>query len=173
MTSPSLHKTIYIGPFVHCVSPTKLEICTTGAIGVDERGVISFIDRNASGSDDPSEAKSYRLSRGGEGVNGSNGHDDGWDEAQIVRIHDLGFFFPGFIGEFSRLFPPLSSLPFSCDLYRYPAEDDETVLSRGTSKTWGCGQGRIDETDTARNRQTRTRTPPNTPTPASSATAPS
>lgn len=41
-------KTIYIGTFIHCKSLEELEICTgPAAIGVDERGMISFIDRSA------------------------------------------------------------------------------------------------------------------------------
>lgn len=75
----SLPKTIYLGAFVHSVSLQKLEICTTGAIGVDETGKIAFIERSAQLADYTSKTS-------------------GWESAQVVPIRDNGFFFPGFIG---------------------------------------------------------------------------
>ena len=73
-----LEKSIYLGPFVHSKTLKDLDICTTGAIGVDEHGKIAFIDRNASLSN-------YSPS------------DSAWSTAKIVSIPDAGFFFPGFI----------------------------------------------------------------------------
>ena len=75
----ALQKTIYLGPFVHCKSLTELDICPIGAIGVDENGTISFMDRDAKVND-------YAVTK------------EGWAKAEIVRIKDAGFFFPGFIG---------------------------------------------------------------------------
>ena len=74
----TFEKAIYIGPFVHCKTLKELEICTTGAIGVDERGKIAFVSRDANGRQTWS--------------------DKDWDRAKTVTIPDHGFFFPGFIG---------------------------------------------------------------------------
>jgi len=76
----SLERTVYVGPFVHCVSLQELEICTTGAIGVDETGKIAFIDRDVRDGD-------YLCDR------------EEWKVAKVVEIEDQGFFFPGFIGQ--------------------------------------------------------------------------
>lgn len=75
----AVDKTIYVGPFVHCVSLQEIEICTTGAIGVDESGKIAFVDRDVQ-------------------VDGYSSQRDEWKGAKLVRISDQGFFFPGFIG---------------------------------------------------------------------------
>lgn len=73
-----LEKTIYVGPFVHCISLQELEICPDAAIGVDEAGKIAFIDRESDGSSPSAKEE--------------------WKEAKVVKIPDNGFFFPGFIG---------------------------------------------------------------------------
>lgn len=77
--SKSLEKRIYIGPFVHSESLQQLEICTTGAIGVDEHGKIAFVERAA-----------------------HNGQllvtPPGFKDAKTIRLRDNNFFFPGFIG---------------------------------------------------------------------------
>lgn len=74
----ALHKTIYIGPFVHCATLTELDVCPNGTIGVNEDGKIAFILR---------DRQERQVPQG-----------QGWKEAKIVRIQDHGFFFPGFIG---------------------------------------------------------------------------
>lgn len=76
-------KTIFIGPFVHCKSLDELDICEHGAIGVDENGVIAFIERDVGGQDADSVATKH-----------------GWVNPKVVKIYDTGFFFPGFIGTF-------------------------------------------------------------------------
>lgn len=76
-------KTIFIGPFVHCKSLDELDICEQGAIGVDENGVIAFIERDVGGQDADSVATKH-----------------GWVNPKVVKIYDTGFFFPGFIGTF-------------------------------------------------------------------------
>lgn len=97
----TLQKTVYIGPFVHSISLQELDICSSGAIGVDETGKISFVDRDVPASNEDS----YDARKG-----------DGWTAAKVVRVKGNGFFFPGFIGE-KTLFPkmpralPLQSLP--------------------------------------------------------------
>lgn len=75
----AVDKTIYVGAFAHCVSLQELDICTAGAIGVDESGKIAFVDRDV-------QVGSYAPQR------------DEWKGAKLVRIKDQGFFFPGFIG---------------------------------------------------------------------------
>jgi guanine deaminase len=72
-------KTIYRGAFVHCASLTDLDICEDGSIGVDESGKIAFVLRDV-----------------GEGPQQLS--DSGWEQAEVVRVKDEGFFFPGFIG---------------------------------------------------------------------------
>jgi guanine deaminase len=78
--APTLEKTIYKGPFVHSKSLQELDICQKGAIGVDEKGLIAFVER-----DDV------------EGVS----KKEGWENAKVVEVKDHGFFFPGFIGGFT------------------------------------------------------------------------
>ncbi|KAE9992229.1 hypothetical protein EG327_009727 [Venturia inaequalis] len=77
--SPPL-KTIFVGPFVHCKALDQLDICEDGAIGVDENGVIAFIERDVEGRDADPVAKKH-----------------GWVNPKVVKIYDTGFFFPGFI----------------------------------------------------------------------------
>jgi guanine deaminase len=72
-------KTIYRGAFVHCASLNDLDICENGSIGVDESGKIAFILRDV-----------------GEGP--QHLPDCGWEQAEVIRVKDEGFFFPGFIG---------------------------------------------------------------------------
>ncbi|KAK1066813.1 hypothetical protein LTR74_006863 [Friedmanniomyces endolithicus] len=73
----ALHKTLYIGPFIHCKTLNDLDICPNGLIGVDEDGKISHVSRDAK-----------------EGLLPAQG---GWEHAKIVRTEQHGFFFPGFI----------------------------------------------------------------------------
>jgi len=75
----ALRKTVFIGPFIHCVTPTELEICTTGSIGVNEDGRIAFVSRH---KDD----RQSRLD------------DKGWKDAKVVRIQNHSFVLPGFVG---------------------------------------------------------------------------
>lgn len=77
--SAPISKAIYLGAFVHSTSLTQLEICPQAAIGVDETGVIAFVEKNISNID---EIKSQKPE---------------WTSAQIIKIPDTGFFFPGFI----------------------------------------------------------------------------
>jgi guanine deaminase len=72
-------RTIFFGPFVHCKSQQELDICEHGAVGVDEKGIIVFIERDVKDADPV--AKKH-----------------GWVNPKVVRIYDSGFFFPGFIG---------------------------------------------------------------------------
>ncbi|CAO2647948.1 Nn.00g088700.m01.CDS01 [Neocucurbitaria sp. VM-36] len=78
--SAPILRTIYVGPFVHSTSLTEIEIEEKGAIGVDENGIIRFVERS--------------LSKGVEELKKQN---EGWEDARVVNVEGNGFFFPGFI----------------------------------------------------------------------------
>ncbi|KAF2007109.1 guanine deaminase [Amniculicola lignicola CBS 123094] len=77
--SASISKSIYFGTYVHSKSLTELEIRPDGVIGVDEKGVIQFLETNVK---DVESLKSRR---------------EEWKDAKVVKIKGEGFFFPGFI----------------------------------------------------------------------------
>lgn len=77
--SVSIPKTIYLGTFVHSVTLTELEIGEKGAIGVNEEGVIEFVERNVGLAHVHEKYGSYK-------------------DAKIVELTGNGFYFPGFIG---------------------------------------------------------------------------
>jgi guanine deaminase len=77
--SVPIEKTIFLGTFVHSKSLTELEICEKGAIGVDENGVMQFIEKDATSVD---EVKSKHPS---------------WSTALTSQLPANAFFFPGFI----------------------------------------------------------------------------
>ena len=85
--SPS-RKTLYVGTFIHTPSLGHLEVLENAVVGVDEDGAIAFIKRGV----DPED--------GLLGILGNNG----WDDAEVVRCEGsergIGWFFPGFVGEF-------------------------------------------------------------------------
>ncbi|KNG49616.1 guanine deaminase [Stemphylium lycopersici] len=83
--STPIPRTIYLGPFVHSTSLTTLEIAPEGAIGVDEDGIICFVEQNVSSLDNLiTSLPSSQV--------------EGWTDAKIVSIDgSSGFFFPGFI----------------------------------------------------------------------------
>lgn len=75
-----LKNTIYLGPFVHSKTLKELEICENGAIGVDETGVIRFVERGVESVEEV--VKKF----------------ESWNDAKVVRVKGEGFFFPGFVG---------------------------------------------------------------------------
>ncbi|KAJ4304955.1 hypothetical protein N0V90_000483 [Kalmusia sp. IMI 367209] len=75
--SVPITKTIYVGAFAHSVALADLEVCAKGAIGVDEQGVIRFVEKEIDIED--------VLKKHAE-----------WKDSKVVRVDD-GFFFPGFI----------------------------------------------------------------------------
>lgn len=79
--SVPISKTLYVGPFIHSTSLADLEICENGLIGVDEHGIISFVERGVSPSDIPNILT----------------QKSGWEDPRIISIKGNGFFFPGFI----------------------------------------------------------------------------
>ena len=89
MPSRPLHPTVYSGTFIHCKSYSELEVLKHALIGVDEKGVIRFLEQDV-------QLKGKSL-------------DDvvcewGWDkqdrEWDLVDCKAAGrsWFFPGFIG---------------------------------------------------------------------------
>jgi hypothetical protein len=98
-------KTIYLGAFAHCTSLQEVEICESGAIGVDSNGKIAFIER------DIVDIPAYQLRE----------RKDGWEKAKVVQIQDQGFFFPGFIGKGCHPFTDeLSKTDVMFNRYTYP-----------------------------------------------------
>jgi hypothetical protein len=78
--------TVYVGAFVHSVSPSELDVCQKGAIGVDSAGKIAFVERNVENIDECIKKH-------------------GWEGATVVQHPGEGFFFPGFIGILSLAGP--------------------------------------------------------------------
>ena len=126
-----LRKTVYIGTFIHCTSQTQFDV-VDAAIGVDEHGVIAFV--NATGVKDD--------------ILGSIKSQEGWSDFDVVQPKEetCQFFFPGFVGESSYYLSRSILVP-------------SVVLS----------VLRLPNIHT----QTRTSTPVNFPTQASSASRPS
>lgn len=99
--STSISKTIYLGTFVHSISLSELEIGEKGAIGVDENGVIRFVEKNVD-------------------LHAVHERHADWKDAKLVEVKGNGFFFPGFIGT-SFLEPSIATIallarihPFQC-----------------------------------------------------------
>jgi guanine deaminase len=81
--SAPVKATLYVGAFVHSTSLKELELQERGVIGVDDKGVIAFVERNV---EDVSRIKEKYAD---------------FKAAEIVEVKD-GFFFPGFIGTYLR-----------------------------------------------------------------------
>lgn len=94
MTTTDSKKAIYCGAFVHSATPEKLDICNSAAIGVNEEGIIAFVDRDVKDFD------AYKSK-------------EGWTDAKILKLEHWGFFFPGFIGTFFTVVSSSLSLPIS------------------------------------------------------------
>ena len=80
-----LQRTIYIGTFIHSLRLDFIEVVEVGAIGVDEKGVIAFVEKDYTSTELDETVK--------------NKH--GWEKWETVRIGDgrsTKFFFPGFVG---------------------------------------------------------------------------
>ena len=75
---------VYVGTFIHCISLKKLSTLESQAIGVNEKGIIQFIERADERLAD--KVKSY-----------------GWESWKTVRAPEgrVGFWFPGFIGMYT------------------------------------------------------------------------
>ncbi|ORY14260.1 hypothetical protein BCR34DRAFT_534410 [Clohesyomyces aquaticus] len=120
--SAPIKKTVYYGTFVHSKSLSELDICAKGAIGVDENGVIAFVERDV--SDVANVIQKY-----GE-----------WKDAEVVKIEDNGFFFPGFIDTHTHasqhantgLFGKTTLLSW-LETYTFPMESSLSSLSKAST----------------------------------------
>jgi guanine deaminase len=75
----SAGKKLFLGAFAHCKTQTELEIVEHGAIGVDEAGVIQFVERAVGDVEGFSK--------------------EGWEDAARINVPKTGWLFPGFIGK--------------------------------------------------------------------------
>lgn len=80
----ALKKTVYMGTFIHCTALDKIEVLENAAVGVNEEGIIEFVEREI-GFDDGGKLR---------------GRPD-WDVVSVIdwRGKSCKFFFPGFVGE--------------------------------------------------------------------------
>ncbi|MCJ1432804.1 hypothetical protein MMC27_002161 [Xylographa pallens] len=79
-----LKRTIYIGTFIHSLSLDVLEVVEFGIIGVNEKGVIAFVEKDCTIAELQEVVKSRY----------------GWEEWETVKIGDgasTTFLFPGFV----------------------------------------------------------------------------
>ena len=114
--SAPIPKTIYLGAFVHSVSLSELEICERGAIGVDEAGLIQFVERGV---------EDVEVLKGKEG----------WGSAEVVSVEGDGWFFPGFVGE----------LHLSFDDLGMQILEKRWICKKSTQENWyfgTCGHGK-------------------------------
>jgi guanine deaminase len=78
--SAPIRPTIYLGAFVHSTSLTTLDICPSGAIGVDSTGTISFVEKES------------------HDIQALQSQYPDFSTARIVKVPSPNsFFFPGFI----------------------------------------------------------------------------
>ncbi|MCJ1289535.1 hypothetical protein MMC34_001068 [Xylographa carneopallida] len=80
----SLKRTVYIGTFVHSLSLEAIEVVEHGIVGVDEKGIITFVE------------KDYTVAGLKEVVKSQHG----WQEWETVMVGDgpsTTFLFPGFV----------------------------------------------------------------------------
>ncbi|KAF2748025.1 guanine deaminase [Sporormia fimetaria CBS 119925] len=118
--SASIPKTVYLGTFVHCVSLSDLEISEKGAIGVDENGVIQFVEKNVD------LAQVHEK------------HSD-WKEAKVTELKGNSFFFPGFIDTHTHapqhpntgLFGKTTLLSW-LETYTFPTESSFSSLEKAS-----------------------------------------
>ncbi|KAF2111611.1 hypothetical protein BDV96DRAFT_602675 [Lophiotrema nucula] len=116
--SAPIKPTIYLGSFVHSTSLSELELADKGAIGVDETGVIAFVERAV------------------ENVEDVKAKNEGFTEANVVEVKD-GFFFPGFIDTHTHasqhpntgLFGQTTLLDW-LQTYTFPMESSLSELSK-------------------------------------------
>ncbi|KAL1610345.1 hypothetical protein SLS60_002011 [Paraconiothyrium brasiliense] len=117
--SSPVSKTIYLGPFAHCVTLAELEICEKGVIGVDEQGVIRFVEKEV-------EIEDLRAKF------------EGWEDANVVEARN-GFFFPGFIDTHTHapqhpntgLFGKTTLLDW-LDTYTFPLESSFSSIDKAS-----------------------------------------
>ena len=83
MATKQLKRTIYFGTFIHNTSLAEFEVLENAAIGIDEKGIIAFIEKNVREENIDAFAKQR-----------------GWNDCDVVRGTGQGttYWFPGFIG---------------------------------------------------------------------------
>lgn len=95
---PRLKRTIYTGTFIHTPTLGNLEIIEYGAVGVDENGIIRFVEELPENRRERAVAK--RVAE-----------EHGWDDGVDVVVgwqERSSFWFPGFVGRSWLLFFNLS-----------------------------------------------------------------
>ncbi|KAI9836079.1 MAG: hypothetical protein M1819_001693 [Sarea resinae] len=108
-------RTIYAGRFIHCKTRAELDICERGAIGVDENGVIVFVEREVGGDAGVGAGAGWEQGLGdviaqyGWEEPEKHGHEHKHEEekgagagkkvkgVRVVFAPENGFFFPGFV----------------------------------------------------------------------------
>lgn len=118
--SAPIPKTVFFGSFVHSVSLNKLEILENAAIGVDENGIIAFVEKNIENFS----------------IEDIKSQQDGWSDARVVSIEGTGFYFPGFIDTHTHapqhpntgLFGKTTLLDW-LQTYTFPMESSFSTLS--------------------------------------------
>ena len=94
----TLKRTTYVGTFIHSLTLDAIEVVEFGIIGVDEKGVIAFVEKDCT----TTELEEVVRSR------------HGWEEWETVMVGDgtsTTFLFPGFVGKV-KCFPG-TFLPYS------------------------------------------------------------
>ena len=83
MARMPLKRTIYFGTFIHNTSLAEYAVLEDAALGVDEKGIIAFIEKNILEENIHAFAK-----------------ERGWNDCDVVKGtgHGTTFWFPGFIG---------------------------------------------------------------------------
>ncbi|KAL8678416.1 MAG: hypothetical protein Q9186_005224 [Xanthomendoza sp. 1 TL-2023] len=104
-SSLCLKKTIYTGTFIHTPTRSALEVLEKGIVGVDEGGVIRFVEKGVGYEGD--EGDGDGDGGGDVGEDGGQGEEErvrrvveryGWEWADVVVVRDReGFFAPGFV----------------------------------------------------------------------------
>lgn len=89
MTLNPLRPTVYSGTFVHCTACDELEVLEHALVGVDEDGVIRFLEKDV-----PATGKSVDDIVNGWDLGKANGD---W-RLVACKIAGRSWFFPGFIG---------------------------------------------------------------------------
>ena len=90
MTSKLWCPTVYSGTFIHCKSTTELEVLEHALVGVDEQGVIRFLEKDIQQNGKSVEDIVHRWGWGGQ-----NGE---WELVEFGG-DDRYWFFPGFVGK--------------------------------------------------------------------------
>lgn len=109
-SSSPLRKRIFVGTFIHTpiLSPPTISVLENAVVGVDERGVIGFIEEQVEGLyewDNEDGDSVDGLTRGMRDVMVKNGWEvKDVEEAVVGGYSGSGWWFPGFVGEFLRTF---------------------------------------------------------------------